>query len=403
MDLRNIDDFYVIGKEIGRGTFSVVKRGKNKQTGVEYAIKCIDKKFIKLHLLQREITIMKQLQHPNILPLVDVFESREFIYLVLVLVTGGELFDQIVQNGNYCEADARNIVTQILSAVSYLHSHGVVHRDLKPENLLCIGSGSKIQIYVADFGLSRAFEGDSQQLSTYCGSPEYVAPEVLACVPYDQAVDLWSVGVITYILLTGFLPFYDKEHTVLFARIQVRPASAHSINSSIAPRPTDRLGITSRTAACTTDLIGCAECRLQLGRLSRGVAASAALCAAPAGEGHEEALLGRPGAQPRVAQGQAAAAAAAEAWPAGGIGIARQQQQRRGRRVVGRHVQLVQHGPQEPLGLVVRLVRQALHPRPQRPPAAAATTAATSTAEEVKQSCVYAAAALTFAPCWSAL
>eukprot|EP01116_Phalansterium_solitarium_P013979 TRINITY_DN3145_c0_g1_i2.p1 TRINITY_DN3145_c0_g1~~TRINITY_DN3145_c0_g1_i2.p1 ORF type:complete len:345 (+),score=125.82 TRINITY_DN3145_c0_g1_i2:133-1167(+) len=220
MDLRNIDDFYVIGKEIGRGTFSVVKRGKNKQTGVEYAIKCIDKKFIKLHLLQREITIMKQLQHPNILPLVDVFESREFIYLVLVLVTGGELFDQIVQNGNYCEADARNIVTQILSAVSYLHSHGVVHRDLKPENLLCIGSGSKIQIYVADFGLSRAFEGDSQQLSTYCGSPEYVAPEVLACVPYDQAVDLWSVGVITYILLTGFLPFYDKEHTVLFARIQ---------------------------------------------------------------------------------------------------------------------------------------------------------------------------------------
>jgi len=166
---------------------------------------------------------MKKLKHPHILPLIDVFETKDYIYLVLELVTGGELFDKIVERGNYTEKDASDIVRQILEAVQYLHSQGVVHRDLKPENLLCAEVGkekeTRIHIYVADFGLSRVFQ-DREQLNTYCGSPEYVAPEVLACVPYEKAVDLWSVGVITYILLTGFLPFYDKNHSVLFEKIQ---------------------------------------------------------------------------------------------------------------------------------------------------------------------------------------
>lgn len=237
----DINEHYVLGDEIGRGSFSTVRKGRHKAANKEFAVKCIQKKFIKMHLLEREIKIMKKLQHPHILPLIEVYESKDSIYLVLELVTGGELFDKIVERGNYSETDAANIISQILSAVEYLHTQGVVHRDLKPENLLCHegADGGSIHIYVADFGLSRVFQ-DREQLNTYCGSPEYVAPEVLACVPYEKAVDLWSVGVITYILLTGFLPFYDKNHSVLFEKIQnvdynwddcpeVTPAAKHFI------------------------------------------------------------------------------------------------------------------------------------------------------------------------------
>jgi len=250
-DSGDINNHYVVGEEIGRGSFSTVKRGKNKQTGKDFAIKCIQKKFIKMHLLEREIKIMKKLKHDHILPLIEVFESKDSIFLVLELVTGGELFDKIVERGNYSEKDASNIVRQILGAVSYLHTQGVVHRDLKPENLLCTETEDhNIHIYVADFGLSRVFQ-DREQLNTYCGSPEYVAPEVLACVPYEKAVDLWSVGVITYILLTGFLPFYDKNHAVLFEKIQnvdynwddcpeVSPAAKHFIQHLLVKDPKRR-------------------------------------------------------------------------------------------------------------------------------------------------------------------
>jgi len=237
---RDIHEFYELQEEIGRGSFSIVRKAKNKKSNEQFAVKCIQKRFIKLHLLEREIKIMKQLKHPNILPLIEVFEDKEHIFLILQLVTGGELFDKIVEKGNYSERDASMIVNQILQAVAYLHKNGIVHRDLKPENLLCSESKDHdIHIYVADFGLSRVFK-DNQQLNTYCGSPEYVAPEVLACVPYEKAVDIWSVGVITYILLTGFLPFYDKNHAVLFEKIQnvdynwddcpeVSPAAKHFI------------------------------------------------------------------------------------------------------------------------------------------------------------------------------
>lgn len=250
---RKITDCYVISDEaIGSGSFSVVKRGRHKVTGKEYAIKCIQKKFIKLQLLEREIKIMKKLKHPHILPLIDVFENKDYIFLILELVHGGELFDRIVEKGNYTEKDASSIVRQILLAVQYLHSEGVVHRDLKPENLLCEDDSTSkgIHIYVADFGLSRLFQED-EQLTTYCGSPEYVAPEVLACAPYEKAVDLWSVGVITYILLTGFLPFYDKNHAILFDKIQnveynwddcpeVSPAAKHFIQHLLVKDPKKR-------------------------------------------------------------------------------------------------------------------------------------------------------------------
>jgi len=215
----NINDFYEIGKEIGKGAFSVVREGISKATGKKVAIKSIRTKLIKTKLLMREIEIMKKVgNHPNILKLYEVFESKNYLYLVLELVTGGELFDQIVARGEYSEKDASNIVRQIISAVSHLHSHGIAHRDLKPQNLLCAGpSGDDIR--VADFGLSKLFY-NGENLETCCGSPEYVAPVVLECKPYDKACDLWSVGVITYVLLTGCFPFWDKNNAVLYEKIR---------------------------------------------------------------------------------------------------------------------------------------------------------------------------------------
>jgi len=215
----NILDHYEIGKDIGKGAFSVVREGIQKGTGKKVAIKSIRTKFIKTKLLMREIDIMKKVgNHPNILKLYEVYESKNFLYLVLELVNGGELFDQIVARGEYSEKDASNIVRQIISAVAHLHANGIAHRDLKPQNLLCV-SPEGDDIRMADFGLSKMFD-QGEYLETCCGSPEYVAPEVLECKPYDKACDLWSVGVITYVLLTGCFPFWDKNNAVLYEKIR---------------------------------------------------------------------------------------------------------------------------------------------------------------------------------------
>jgi len=169
-----------------------------------------------LQLLHREITIMKKLHHKHIIALYDVFEDGENIYLILELVTGGELFDQIVSRGVYSERDAAQVISQILEAVAYMHANGIAHRDLKPENLLCGGTDGK-QIKVTDFGLSKDF--GKGNLRTSCGTPDYVAPEVLKGQTYDNSVDIWSVGVICYILLCGFPPFYGNSDQQIFEKI----------------------------------------------------------------------------------------------------------------------------------------------------------------------------------------
>lgn len=213
-----LTDKYNIGKELGRGGFSVVKEATDKATGIKYACKIIEKSAAEeeLNLLQREIDIMSKLKHKNIIQLVEVFEDNEYLNLMLELVTGGELFDQIVQRGSYSERDAANIVKQILEAVMYMHSNGIAHRDLKPENLLCSGPNNEI-IKVTDFGLSKDF-GEAA-LQTSCGTPDYVAPEVLRGAAYDNSVDIWSIGVITYILLCGFPPFYGNTDQEIFEKI----------------------------------------------------------------------------------------------------------------------------------------------------------------------------------------
>eukprot|EP01112_Ceratiomyxa_fruticulosa_P007351 TRINITY_DN1901_c0_g2_i1.p1 TRINITY_DN1901_c0_g2~~TRINITY_DN1901_c0_g2_i1.p1 ORF type:complete len:452 (+),score=101.84 TRINITY_DN1901_c0_g2_i1:225-1580(+) len=214
-----LEDVYDLGKELGRGGFSVVREAKHKKTGDLVAIKCIHKKTVKpeeLVLLNREISIMTKLRHRNIVQLLDKFETANDLFLVLELVTGGELFDKIVERGFYSEDDAAKIVRQILEGVSYMHRHGVVHRDLKPENLLCSGKDGEV-CKIADFGLSKDVE--SGNLVTSCGTPSYVAPEVLTGGAYDSECDIWSVGVITYVLLCGFTPFYGDTQRELFDKI----------------------------------------------------------------------------------------------------------------------------------------------------------------------------------------
>eukprot|EP01117_Protostelium_nocturnum_P020914 TRINITY_DN972_c0_g1_i1.p1 TRINITY_DN972_c0_g1~~TRINITY_DN972_c0_g1_i1.p1 ORF type:complete len:302 (-),score=101.29 TRINITY_DN972_c0_g1_i1:101-1006(-) len=220
---KKVEDFYEMGEIIGRGSFSVVRKARNKSTKKFYAIKIIQKKMVRTEVLEREISIMQKLDHPHVLSMNEVFEEERTISIVLDLITGGELFEKVVERGHFSEVDASAIVSQIVGAVAYLHSQGVVHRDLKPENLLCTTETSKVNIFVSDFGLSRIFsDGDFEQMSTQCGSLEYCAPEVLLGNPYDQSVDMWSIGVITYILLTGYFPFFDPDRnpSVLFEKIQ---------------------------------------------------------------------------------------------------------------------------------------------------------------------------------------
>uniref|UniRef100_W8B3F0 Calcium/calmodulin-dependent protein kinase type 1 n=1 Tax=Ceratitis capitata TaxID=7213 RepID=W8B3F0_CERCA len=157
------------------------------------------------------------LTHPNIVQLLETFEDKSKVYLVMELVTGGELFDRIVEKGSYTEKDASGLIRQILEAVDYMHEQGVVHRDLKPENLLYYSADDGSKIMISDFGLSKM--EDSGIMATACGTPGYVAPEVLAQKPYGKAVDVWSIGVISYILLCGYPPFYDENDANLFAQI----------------------------------------------------------------------------------------------------------------------------------------------------------------------------------------
>jgi len=176
-----------------------------------------------LMLLAREIDIMKKVHHANVLRLFEVFETDETIALVMELVNGGELFYKIVEKGNYSEQDAANIVLQMIQGVKYLHDTGICHRDLKPENLLCssdeTGQYKPFRVVIADFGLSKAFN-NGEALETSCGTPDYVAPEVITAEgSYDKSVDMWSCGVITYVLLCGFSPFLSTTQTGLFEKI----------------------------------------------------------------------------------------------------------------------------------------------------------------------------------------
>ncbi|KAL3685276.1 hypothetical protein R1sor_003298 [Riccia sorocarpa] len=216
---------YKIGKTLGVGGFSVVKTGTNIITGEPVAIKIIDRSKYgpKDGSLEREIQVLEKVQHPNCICFKECFFTSKSVYLITELVTGGELLERVLAKGRYTEQEAATTISQVLKGVAYLHSIGIVHRDLKLENILLKTKDENSVVKIADFGLSKIFVG-AAILTTICGSPQYVAPEVLEVgqkrSSYTPAADLWSVGVILYILLSGFSPFDDVSEYALFKKIK---------------------------------------------------------------------------------------------------------------------------------------------------------------------------------------
>nr|TKW36608.1 hypothetical protein SEVIR_2G451500v2 [Setaria viridis] len=214
---------YELGRAIGEGTFAKVRIAKNMETEEHVAIKIIDKAKVKKHKLfeqiRREICTMKLIQHPNVVRLYEVMGSRAKIYIVLEFVMGGELHDIVATSGRLKEDEACRYFQQLINAVDYCHSRGVYHRDLKLENLLLDIAGN---LKISDFGLSAISDQVKNDglLHTICGTPNYVAPEVIDDKGYDGALaDLWSCGVILFVLLAGYLPFEDDNIASLYKKI----------------------------------------------------------------------------------------------------------------------------------------------------------------------------------------
>ncbi|XP_067277277.1 calcium/calmodulin-dependent protein kinase type II subunit gamma isoform X4 [Pseudorasbora parva] len=250
-------DEYQLYEELGKGAFSVVRRCVKKSTGQEYAAKIINTKKLSARdhqKLEREARICRLLKHPNIVRLHDSISEEGFHYLVFDLVTGGELFEDIVAREYYSEADASHCINQILESVSHIHQHDIVHRDLKPENLLLASKMKGAAVKLADFGLAIEVQGDQQAWFGFAGTPGYLSPEVLRKDPYGKPVDIWACGVILYILLVGYPPFWDEDQHKLYQQIKagaydfpspewdtVTPEAKNLINQMLTINPAKRI------------------------------------------------------------------------------------------------------------------------------------------------------------------
>uniref|UniRef100_A0A8C0HI32 calcium/calmodulin-dependent protein kinase n=1 Tax=Chelonoidis abingdonii TaxID=106734 RepID=A0A8C0HI32_CHEAB len=250
-------DEYQLFEELGKGAFSVVRRCVKIPTGQEYAAKIINTKKLSARdhqKLEREARICRLLKHPNIVRLHDSISEEGFHYLVFDLVTGGELFEDIVAREYYSEADASHCIQQILEAVLHCHQMGVVHRDLKPENLLLASKSKGAAVKLADFGLAIEVQGEQQAWFGFAGTPGYLSPEVLRKDPYGKPVDMWACGVILYILLVGYPPFWDEDQHRLYQQIKagaydfpspewdtVTPEAKDLINKMLTINPAKRI------------------------------------------------------------------------------------------------------------------------------------------------------------------
>uniref|UniRef100_A0A3Q2SYD2 calcium/calmodulin-dependent protein kinase n=1 Tax=Fundulus heteroclitus TaxID=8078 RepID=A0A3Q2SYD2_FUNHE len=250
-------DEYQLYEELGKGAFSVVRRCVKKSTGQEYAAKIINTKKLSgrdHQKLEREARICRMLKHPNIVRLHESISEEGFHYLVFDLVTGGELFEDIVAREYYSESDASHCINQILESISHIHQHDIVHRDLKPENLLLASKMKGAAVKLADFGLAIEVQGDQQAWFGFAGTPGYLSPEVLRKDPYGKPVDIWACGVILYILLVGYPPFWDEDQHKLYQQIKagaydfpspewdtVTPEAKNLINQMLTINPAKRI------------------------------------------------------------------------------------------------------------------------------------------------------------------
>lgn len=227
-DSDNIHDYYEITPTVlGQGSFSIVYLGIDKATNAQVAIKVVKiRGGAKPEATRNEIEILLTVQHENVIACLDVFETDDKLYLVMELVHGGELFDRVVSRDSYSEAEAKIVAKQLFNALEYLHGIGIVHRDLKPENILLSNENDVGPIKISDFGLSKFYS--KEMMSTACGSPGYLAPEILKAKGYTAAVDMWSTGVVIYIILCGYPPFYSANEGELFEIILEGRFSFHS-------------------------------------------------------------------------------------------------------------------------------------------------------------------------------
>ncbi|XP_048378871.1 calcium/calmodulin-dependent protein kinase type II subunit beta isoform X14 [Stegostoma tigrinum] len=253
-------DEYQLYEELGKGAFSIVRRCVKLSTGQEYAAKIINTKKLSARdhqKLEREARICRLLKHSNIVRLHDSISEEGFHYLVFDLVTGGELFEDIVAREYYSEADASHCIQQILEAVLHCHQMGVVHRDLKPENLLLASKCKGAAVKLADFGLAIEVQGEQQAWFGFAGTPGYLSPEVLRKEAYGKPVDIWACGVILYILLVGYPPFWDEDQHKLYQQIKagaydfpspewdtVTPEAKNLINQMLTINPAKRITAT---------------------------------------------------------------------------------------------------------------------------------------------------------------
>mmetsp|Transcript_12525 Transcript_12525/g.21091 ORF Transcript_12525/g.21091 Transcript_12525/m.21091 type:complete len:316 (-) Transcript_12525:53-1000(-) len=215
-----IRDHYKLEEELGRGSFAIVKRAVHRTTGAKCAVKIIDRQSLgddDEMALQLEVEILSQMDHPNVVRLTEIYDEGDVLYLVMELMGGGELFDRIVEKESYSEKEAAETIRPIVDAIRYCHEQNIIHRDLKPENLLYSSGDEKAVIKISDFGLARFVQNEFA--TTACGTPGYVAPEIIEGKGYGKEVDYWSIGIILYIMLCGFPPFYDDDNATLFKAI----------------------------------------------------------------------------------------------------------------------------------------------------------------------------------------
>jgi len=248
---RRFDGEYTLGLRIGSGAFASVHVCEHIGSSKKYAVKVIEKSSSNADLIAKEITIAQSINHPNLVRLIDWFETETKVQIVVELMTGKELFHKLCQQGSLSEEKVRYYYGKILRGVSYLHEKGIVHRDLKPENVLFESEAEDSELKVADFGLADKVQSDGLRLM--CGTPEFIAPEVIRGEPYRFGVDMWSLGVMLYTLLCGFPPFYHQENKLLYRKImngefefpaanwsKISPLAKDLISRLLKPNPVER-------------------------------------------------------------------------------------------------------------------------------------------------------------------